>query len=264
VKAIAFAARSVIAVFVVGATVLSACAHADSPSHIPRIGVIVPLDSPLEEGMKRELQQLGYIDGKTIVIDWRRSAEAGSIEALRPVAAELVRSKVDLIIAPGSIATRAVLDATNTIPVVFSSGNPVAAGFAASLSRPGGNATGVSVLSLDLYTKCLQFLHEIVPRAQRIAYVRNLGSPLKASSDEQMQAAASTLGVQLLTLDARTVAGLEAALRTIGHSSVDGVLVSGELFFLSRRREIAASLRRYKLAACFPHREYHDEGILLS
>jgi ABC-type uncharacterized transport system substrate-binding protein len=96
-----------------------------------------------------------------LVLDWRRSA--GTVEDLRSVAAELVRSKVDLLVASGTPAARAALEATSAIPVVFTSGDPVASGLAASLARPGGNGTGVATLATELIAKCLELLHEAVP-----------------------------------------------------------------------------------------------------
>ena len=126
---------------------------AQQPPPIARVGVLIPYgDSSLKDGFRDALHQAGYIEGTNMVIDWRVST--GTAEDLRSIAIELVQSKVDLIVSGGSPATRAVLQ-TTTLPVVFISGDPVAAGFAASLAKPGGNCTGVSVLSPELESKRL-------------------------------------------------------------------------------------------------------------
>ena len=121
--------------------------------------------SPFDEGLREGLREFGYIEGKTIVIEWRRSA--GPDEELSKLAADLARSKVQVIVVYGTPATRAVLAATSTIPVVFGSGAPVESGLVPSLARPGGNATGVSVIITELTEKRLELLHQVAPRARR-------------------------------------------------------------------------------------------------
>ena len=150
--------------------------------------------STLEEGLRDGLHQAGHIEGTTIVIEWRRST--GPEEELRLLAVNLADAKVDVIVAVGSPATRAALQVT-TLPVVLISGDPVRAGFAASLARPGGNGTGVSVLSPELEPKRLELLHQLVPRARRIGYLANLSNPLASVVVAEVQTAARTLGLQL-------------------------------------------------------------------
>src|SRR3954462_6153769 len=182
---------------------LWAIAMADEPRANPRIGVLVPsiANSPLEEGLREGLRDLGYVDPTDVIIDWRRSAQTA--EALRPLAMDLVKSKVTLIVASGSLATRAALEASATTPVVFTSGDPVGAGFVSSLAKPGGNGTGLSVLSTQLNQKGLELLHELAPRARRILYLMNSSNPLGVQDRDAVQAAAQTLGVQMVILNAR-------------------------------------------------------------
>jgi putative ABC transport system substrate-binding protein len=129
----------------------------------------MPPVTPMEEGLRQGLSELGYIEGKSIAVEWRRSAGQG--EELRSLTAELAHSKVELIVGVGTPAARAAMEATSTIPVVFHVGDPVASGLAVSIARPGGRATGVSVLSTELTAKRLELLQLLVPRARRIVYL---------------------------------------------------------------------------------------------
>jgi putative ABC transport system substrate-binding protein len=169
------------------ATLLSSPAWADRPPAVARIGVLNPqtASTSLEEALRQGLSQLGYVEGKNISIEWRRAA--GTPEAMRALATDLVNSRVDLVVAIGSPATRAALD-TTTKPIVFFVGDPVASHFAASLAKPGGNATGVSVVYTELITKHLELLHELVPRARRIIVLTNLSNPGVSASAEDVTA----------------------------------------------------------------------------
>jgi putative ABC transport system substrate-binding protein len=246
------------------AVLLWAVAGADDNQTIPRIGALVPSvpNSPLEAGLRDGLRDLGYIESKDFIFEWRRSSQTP--EALRPMAEELVKSRVTLIVAMGSPAARAAMEASSTIPVVFTSGDPVGAGFVSSLARPGRNATGVSVLSTDLDRKALELLHEIAPRARRIAYLINPSNPLAPEVRTAVQAGAQSLKLQLIPLDATNVAELELALRAIQRSDVQALLCSGDLLFLARRNDIAHAVRAAKLPAIFPYPEYHDAEVLMS
>src|SRR5262244_3316109 len=140
------------------------------PTKIPRIGYLMTrfLDPASTEPLRQGLRELGYVEGKTIVIEWR-SAE-GKLDRLPARAAELVRLKVDIIVTAGPLATRAAKEATNTIPIVISQDpDPVGNGFVASLARPGGNITGLSSLTADLSGKRLELLKEILPKLSRVA-----------------------------------------------------------------------------------------------
>ena len=241
---------------------LTGAAHADQPPGIPRIGVVNPFGiSTLEESLRDELRQRGYIEGKNIVIDWRRPM--GTEEELLLLTIELARSKAELIVTIGSPATRAALQGT-MLPVVFLVGDPVATGFAASLAKPGGNGTGVSVLTPELNQKRLELLHQIAPRARRIGLLTNLSNPLASRSTEDVRAAARTLGIKVEVLNAQNARELDTALDTIRRSPPDGLLVSAEAFFMARKAKIAQTVRKARIPAIFPYREYHAEGVLMS
>ena len=168
-----------------------------------------------------------------------------------------------LIVAVGSPPTRAALDATN-VPVVFIAGDPIAAGFAASLAKPGGRATGLSVVYTELVTKQIDLLRQLVPRAKRIGHLTNSSNPVATLGLEEARNAARTLGVRLVTFDARNTVELDASLHAIQRRAVDAVLVSGELMLLANKTKIAQSLRKSKVPAMFPFKDYHEDGELMS
>ena len=238
-------------------------AHADQPAGISRIGVLIPRlsHSPFEEGMRDALRELGYVEGKNIFIELRRSA--GSETEMRSLALDLARSKVDLIVTRGSPATRAALEAT-ALPIVFVAGDPVASGFAASLARPGGNGTGVSVVSSELNTKRLELLHQLVPRARRIVYLWNPANPVEAHTLDESRKAARTLGVKLDTLEARNAGEIDAALSALRRSPPDALVLSAEGFFVEHKAKIAEAVRKAGIPAMFHTREYHDARVLMS
>ena len=179
-------------------------AEAQQPTNIPRIGFLtaVPLSvmSARTEAFRQGLRELGYVEGKTILIEWR-SAE-GQPDRLPSLAAELVRLKVDVIVTGGPSATRPVKAATGTIPIVITNdSDPVANGFVASLARPGGNITGLSNVSPEMYGKQLELLKEIVPRLSRVAVLGDSTEPGNAQALKETERAAQALRVQLQYLD---------------------------------------------------------------
>jgi putative ABC transport system substrate-binding protein len=253
---------SLITAAVVATAVLSAPAVADQPA-IPKIGVVVTLAASPRflEGLRDGLQELGYTDGKNIVIEWRRPAGG---DEQRSFAADLARSKLDVIVVNTTAAARAALDATATIPVVFESGDPVGTGLAASLARPGRNGTGVSIVSTELFPKRLEFLHWLAPRARRIGFLTNSSNPIAASQLESTRQAARMLGLQLVTLDARNESELGAVLRALRQGATDGVIVSLDDVFRLNRSKVIQTIRKARLPAMFPYREYVDDGVLMS
>jgi putative ABC transport system substrate-binding protein len=242
-------------------TVLMTAVHADEPK-VARIGVLVGAESPSEGFLRDGLRELGYIEGKNIVIEWRRFAGGG--EELRSLAADLARSKLDVIVAATTAAGRAALEATATIPVVFLSGDPVATGLAASLAKPGRNGTGVSLVSTELYPKRLEYLHLLAPRARRIAFLTNSSNPVSGPQLGALQKAAPMLGVQLVTLDARNESELGTVLGALRRGEAEGVIVSSDGVFRSNKSKLAQAIRKARLPAIFPYRAYIDDGALMS
>lgn len=238
--------------FIIGSVIRAALsgsfAFADEVS-IPRIAVLARLtNSPMEEGVRDGLRKLGYTEGKNIAVEWRRSA--GGKEEWS-VAAELARSSFDTLVVFNTGAARAALDASTTVPVVFISGDPIATGLAASLSKPGSNGTGVSVVSTELFPKRLEYLHWVAPRARRIAFLTNSANPAVPSAYEATQKAARVLGLKLITFDARNEAELDAALRELRRGGVDGIIVAGDSLFFSNRAKIVDGINKSRRPAVF-------------
>jgi len=236
-------------------------ASAAEGPRVARIGVLNPqtASESLEEALRQGLRQLGYVEGRNIALEWRRGAS--NSEQMRLLAAELVESRVDLIVSMGTPATQAALDATAK-PIVFFVGDPVGSHFAKSLAKPGGHATGVSVVYPELITKHLELLHELVPSARRIVFLTNLSNP--GPGREALTEAAGKLGVELVTLSASNAAEMDTALSKISRKPGEAVLVSGDLFLLANRDKIAKVVRRSRLPTMFPFKQYHEAGVLIS
>lgn len=234
----------------------------------PVIGLLQPA-SP--EGNARRvdafvkgLAQAGFVDGENVTIVYRWANN--QTEKLAPLAAGLVRDNVAVIVTPASIpATRAAQAATSTIPIVFATGaDPVAAGVVASLNRPGANVTGVMSLNIDIASKRLEMLHELVPQAKRCFVLINPASPFAVPFGKDVQTGAAKLGIQIDTLQAGTESEIDAAFARLPAGSDRILLSSPEPFLYSRRAQIIALAARYNLPAAFDTRDYVDDGGLLS
>jgi putative tryptophan/tyrosine transport system substrate-binding protein len=234
---------------------------ADEPRTPLRIGVIVPPEArfALGEGLREGLIDLGYVEGKTLSFDWRPAAAAPA--ELRASATELARGGANLIVAFSTPSARAALDAT-TLPLVFMAGDPIAAGLARSLAKPGGRATGISVQTADLTAKRLELLRGVAPSARRVVHIVTLANPNNALQVSAAQQAAKVLNLELLTLD--TQHGVDAALAKLPALHADAVLVGSEVSILANRAKIARALAQAKLPAIFPSTQFHEAGVLMS
>ena len=184
----------------------------------------LPLTPARIEAFRQGLRELGYVEGKNIVIEWRYAE--GKLDRLPALAAELVRLKVDVIVTAGPTATRAAKEATITIPIVMAQDNdPVGNGFVASLARPGGNITGLSTLAPELSGKRLELLKEIVPKLSRVAVFGTSTDPGNAQALKEMELAAEAFGVKLQYLDVLDPKDIETAFRAAGKGRADAVLV---------------------------------------
>lgn len=254
--------RALIVVVVIGATLSSWTVRADQSANIPRIGVLAApyANTPANEGLREGLRELGYIEDESIAMV-RRSA--GTQEELRSAAVDLVRQKVNVIVVFSTPAARVALEAT-TVPVVFLVGDPVSTGLAASLARPAGNATGVSLIYTELNSKRLKVLQQLVPGARRVGCLMNSSNAASVLQFEAAQKAARSLGLQLIKLDARNDAEVDAAVLRLPKSEVDGILVTGDLLLFANNAKFAGAIRRAKLPAVFPSREWHTDDVLLT
>jgi ABC-type uncharacterized transport system substrate-binding protein len=210
-----------------------------------RVGFLnLQSSAPYENALKDGLRALGYVEGKDFVLDV--VSAQGRIDLLPDSAAELVKLNVNVIVAGGTPAILAVKRATTTIPIVMaSSGDAVGTGLVTSLSRPGGNVTGLSWLSTELSTKYIEFLREIVPRLSRVAVLFDSANPPDLSALRAIEGTGKRLNVEILSLDAATPRELEKAFTAVSRSRADAfiALPSARNFF---NRQIIADLAREK------------------
>jgi putative ABC transport system substrate-binding protein len=202
------------------------------------------------------LNEMGYVDGRNVVIEYRWAD--GQYDRLPALAADLVRRKVAVIAANGPAAPAAKA-ATGTIPIVFfTGGDPVAAGFVASLNRPGGNLTGATTLATELGPKRLELMHELVPTATVIAELVNPTNPIAESQSRMLQAAARTTGLQVHTLHASAERDFDAIFATLLQ------MRAGDAYFNSRSKQLAAMALRHAVPAIYQYREFAMAGGLTS
>jgi putative tryptophan/tyrosine transport system substrate-binding protein len=248
---------------------LSVSAEAQQAKKIPRIGYLgatsVSATSDRTEPFRQGLRELGYVEGKNIVIEWR-SAE-GKLDRLPALAAELVRLKVDIIVTSGPIPTRAAKEATVTIPIVMAQdSDPVANGFVASLARPGGNITGLSTLRPELSGKQLELLKEIVPKLSRVAVFGTSTHPGNAQSLKEVELAARGFGVKLQYLDILDPKDIETAFRAARKGRADAVLflVAGGVASSGHRTQIVDLAVKSRLPVIYGVPEYVEAGGLMN
>jgi len=209
------------------------------------------------------MRDLGYVEGKHFVIEARYAD--GKTERLPDLAAELVRSKVDVIVATGTPLYQALQKATKTIPIVITtSPDPVRDGFAASLARPGGNFTGLSSNNAEAIPKHVELLMTAVPRLSRIAVLRNPDNVGSFPQLKSIQAAAQKTGLQVLPVDARTPDGIERGFSTMAKERAEAVIIPGDTFFLQQVRQIAELALKHRLPSTYVTREYAEAGGFMS
>src|SRR2546427_8267077 len=241
--------------------------EAQQPAKVPRIGF--QLDSPASavtartEAFRQGLRELGYIEGKNIIIEWR-SAE-GKIERRSELAAELVRLKVDLIVSGGPSVTRGVKEATSTIPIVMAQDtDPVGSGFVASLARPGGNITGLAALAPEMSGKQLDLLKQIVPKLSRVAVIGNSNVPGDAQALRETVLAAGSFEVYLRYLDVPDPKDIETDFRVAAKGRADAVLVLGNPILNAHRKQIVDLAVKHRLPATYARPEFVEAGGLMT
>ena len=242
-------------------------AEAQQQGKVARIGF--QFDSPLSavaarvEGFRQGLRELGYVEGKNIIIEWR-SAE-GKPERRNDIAADWARLKVDIIVTGGPTTTFAAKEATSTIPIAMAFDNdPVGNGFVASLARPEGNITGLSTLAPEISGKQLELLKEVVPRLSRVAVLGSSTTPGNAQSLKETELAAGALAVQLQYLDVRDPKDIETLFRAASKGRADFLLVLTSPVINPYRTEIAELAVKNRLPAIYSTPEFVGEGGLMS
>jgi putative ABC transport system substrate-binding protein len=220
--------------------------------------------APLVAAFRQGLSETGYVEGQNVAIEYRWAE--GHYDRLPALAADLVGRKVDVIVSTGGTPTAlAAKNATSTIPIVFrAGGDPVGAGLVASLARPGGNLTGVSMLIDELTRKRLELLSELVPRAKVIALLVNPKNPATEHVMRDVQEAARAKGLQLPILKANSESEIDAAFATLVQLQAGALVVAADPFLSSRREQLVALATRYAVPAIYAWREFAEAGGLIS
>jgi putative ABC transport system substrate-binding protein len=240
---------------------------AQQPKKVPRIGYLSGtsafVNSARIEAFRQGLHDLGYVEGKNIIIEWRYAE--GKLNRLPALAAQLVSLKVDVIVASAPPPTRSAKRATATIPIVMAyDDDPVGNGFVASLARPGGNITGLATFAPEISGKQLELLREIVPKLSRVAVLGNATRPGSPQALREINLAADALGVQLQFLEVGGPKDIEIAFRAASKERADAVLVMQTPVFISQRRQVADFAVKSRLPTIYGRPEYVEDGGLIS
>jgi putative ABC transport system substrate-binding protein len=212
---------------------------------------------------RKGLSETGYVEGKNVTVEYHWLE--GQQDRLPALLAGLVRHRVAVLATSGNVPTLAAKAATATIPIVFGVGDdPVRLGLVASLARPGGNATGIYIFTEAVVAKRLQLLHELVPKAVRIAVLVNPANASAESTVRTVQQAAPTLGLQIQILNATTIGEIDAAFATLERERPDALFVAGDAFFSSRAVQFATLAARDRIPATYALRDYVAAGGLMS
>lgn len=220
------------------------------------------VETGLVEAFRQGLRENGYVEGKDVVVHYRWAD--GHIDTFPVLAAELVRLKVEVIVASGTPGSLAAQRATKTIPIVVAAvGDAVGVGLVPSLARPGGNVTGLSALTSELEGKRLEVLSELVPKVGRVSVLMNPANPFTALAWKETQAAGAKLRLTLHPAEVRTVDAFDAVFAAIVKTRPDALVVIADRFLLSNRKRIVAFAAQHRLPAMYPFREFVDEGGLV-
>ncbi|MBI4526672.1 MAG: ABC transporter substrate-binding protein [Deltaproteobacteria bacterium] len=238
---------------------------AQQPKKVPRIGfqsaASPSANAARIEAFRQGLRDLGYVEGKNIVIEYRYAE--GKIDRLPDLAAELVRLKVDVIVTAAPSSTRAVKKATSTIPIVMAyDTDPVGNGFVASLARPAGNITGLSTRAPEISGKQLELLRELAPKLSRVAVLGNATQPGHPQALREINLAADAFGVQLQYLEVRRPKDTETAFQAASQERADAVLVLSTPILFSQRRQVADLAVKSRLPAIYNRPEFVEDGLV--
>ena len=242
-------------------------AGAQQPAKPPRVGYLgggsPSAAARLLEAFRQGLRELGHVQGQNLTIDYRWAE--GRQDRLPGLAEELVRLNVDVIVTHGAVATRAAQRATATIPIVFaSSGDAVATGLVASLARPGGNVTGLTIIAPELTGKRLALLKEVIPRFNRLAVLWNSTNPVVGPEFTETEVAARKLGLQIQSLEVTDPSGFAGAFTAVTRERPDALIVLSDAMFLSQNAQIVGLAAKSRLPAMYAESEFIVAGGLMS
>ena len=245
---------------------LSLPAGAQQPVKVPRIGVLTrasPGPSANLEAFRQGLRELGYVEGKNIVVEYRYAE--GKSDRLPELVSELLHLKVNVIVVSGTGPTSAAKRATSTIPIVMAqSSDPVGSGVIASLARPGGNVTGLTTIAAELSGKRLELLKEASPSVSRVAVLWDPDSPGPVVAFKETQVVAQTLGVQLQSLEARSPNDFEGAFKAATRERAGALTVLASLLTLTYRKPIVNLAAKNRLPATYPDSQFVEAGGIMS
>jgi putative tryptophan/tyrosine transport system substrate-binding protein len=238
---------------------------ADAQPKMVRLGILSSGSGApaMREVLQQSLQELGYVEGRNLTVELRQAS--GRVEMLPSLAAELVRSEVDVILALGPSAVRAAQQATRTIPIVMIvSGDPIGAGLVSNLTRPGGNITGMTTISSRLSARRLALLKEVVPQLTHVAVLFNPEEETKVVDWQQTQVAARAWGVRLNPVEIRSPGDLAPAFAAMRRGQPGALLVLSDGLIFRHRAEIAGWATESRLPAMYEIREYVEAGGLMA
>jgi putative tryptophan/tyrosine transport system substrate-binding protein len=215
-------------------------------------------------GFRKGLGETGYVEGQNVTVEYHWLE--GQFDRLPALMADLVRRRVAVIASTATVAVIAAKAATATIPIVFGVGeDPVKLGLVASLARPGGNATGINVFTVEVNAKRLGLLHELVPKAVRVAVLLNpANGPIAETTLREVQEAARPIGLQIQMLNASTSREIDAAFATLARERPDALFVAADGFFTGRRVQITTLAARERIPAAYANRDFNAAGGLMS
>jgi putative ABC transport system substrate-binding protein len=261
--------RKLVIAFGAGALAMPLASFAQQQGKVWRVGFLSfrsrpeNLDSHFYGGFPRGMRELGYVEGKNLLIEWRFADDKADL--LAGLAAELVQLKVDVIVAASSQAISAAQKTTTTIPIVMgTTGDPVGSGFVKSLAHPSGNITGLSIITGDISPKHLDMLLRMVPKLNRVAVLVNPNSSTHRTILIGVQAAAESASVKVLPAEARTTQEIENAFSMMTRDHVGAVIVGADAFFIQHGREIAELAAKKRLPSISANREYAESGGLMA
>ena len=250
-----------------GAAAWPLVVRAQQPA-LPVVGFVrdgsADASAPFAAAFRKGLNETGYVEGQNVTVEYHWLE--GQYDRLPAVMADLVRRRVAVIASVGNLPALAAKAATATIPIVFGVGDdPVRLGLVSSLARSGGNATGINFFLQEVTAKRLRILHELVPKAVRIAVLVNPGNVSVAESTvREVQQAAPAIGLQIQILNASTIGEIDAAFATLARERPDALFVAADAFFTSRRGQLATLTARDRIPAAYGVREQVAAGGLMS
>ena len=250
-----------------GAAAWPMVARAQQPKKVPRIGLLVATNAsawaPRITAFVQRLRQLGWIEGQTVAIEYRWAE--GQYDRFAEIAAEFVRLKVDVIVTAATAPVLAAKQATSSIPIVFAvSGDPVGSGLVASLARPGGNVTGLSLQQAEVGSKRLELLREIVPDLRRLAIIANVSSPMIVLEVQEVESKARSLALEVVTLQVDGPDDISRAFETASQVKADALYVCSDPLTSTNRGRIYAAAQSARLPSESSEKDHIDTGALVS